>query len=1243
MDLIYTFKNLYLCLTNFFISILKPHIMKKIYFAVLLGILSIAAFSQNNKEKLVIPPNYQVDTRIDNMGYWQRMAALGLVPVQPMYRPAPAIFTGTKVFTNKGVLISDSPDVPVTTNVNTESENSIAGDPGDKMHVLESNNSTPQPSSGSTYGADWYNSFDGGTTWNGSYHGAGTDNDGDPAACINISGRYFVGYITSAGHQGVSYSDNHGTTWTPVIACPAGNAFNILDKNHLWVDDSPSSTYQGNIYDAWMHTDSQIHVCRSITNGTTYETDISISAGTNAGSHNQGVNIKTGPNGEVYCAWAVYDSWPSDEKAIGFSKSMDGGVTWNTATRIINNIKGIRNSGSLTQNQRSNSFPSMACDISNGPHRGNLYIVWPNVGIPGVNTGSGCDVYMIRSTDQGATWSTPMRINQNAPDGKDHYFPWITCDQANGYVSVVFYDGRNVPANQVETYMAYSTDGGSTFSDMKVSDVSFTPAPIPNMASGYMGDYLGITAYNGRVYPTWTDNRLGYCMTYVSPILVLVPMGFVGVTADILNDTTYGNGNGKMDYGETELLGLTMTNTGTAEADSVTVTVTADSPYITMIDSTEFYGNFVIGDSRTILDGFKFTVSDSIPHGLAVQFLVKARDKNDSVWTTTFSITAHAPAITIMSHTISDPAPGGNGNGRLDPGETVTLNILTKNTGDYDAVNAFSDLSRNNPYVSIANPHQSLGTLSPGQEVVVPFTVTVDPTAAIGSGVRFVNYAHAVTQHDQKIWSEKIGLIIEDWETGDFTKFAWQFPDIPWVICDTVVYEKLHCAESGHLTTMGSTSGLTLQYNVLYDDSISFHRRLISQSLPLIDKYKFYIDGNMVGQWSGDIPVWNYSAFPVLAGPHTFKWEFQKNENTTINNYAAFLDFIIFPPEYKTTVNSGGNASDCAGLSYQLNGMAVAYDSLLWTTSGTGVFSDPKILNPLYTPSAGDITAGTVNLTLQAFSTLGHDTSSVMTLTIVPAPVVNAGGAQEICAGSTYTAASSMASNYSAILWTTSGDGTFDNAANLHPVYTPGANDLLNGHPFLKISLTPVSSSCPVTSDSLQLTINALPDIKLGNDTTICANLHIILDPKVTDATGYLWHPSGATTPTLSVDSTGTGLGTKTISVDVTNANNCVGSGTIHISFKDCSGIAEIKNVSFRVFPNPNNGIFTLELNASQKETLDVAVMNTSGVTVYSMNDFEVSGFVSKKMDLGTLPDGTYLFRISNEKESTLRKLVIKK
>ncbi len=1213
--------------------------MKKFVFAFLLGLLSVAAFSQNDNENSGYPPNYQPNTMIDNIGYWIRMAELGLVPVQPMYKPAPAKFTGTKVFNNKGILIQDSPDVPVTTNVNGESENSIFGDPNDKTHVLESNNATPQPSNGTTYGADWYNSFDGGETWSGNYHGAGTNNQGDPAACINLSGRYFVGYINSGNGQSVSYSDNHGSTWT--VSLVDGSSY-FHDKNHLWVDNVSSSPYVGNLYDGWMTGSNQIAVSRSITNGTSWEPSQIISSNIVSNGQKQGVNFKTGPNGEVYAVFSVYANWPGNETSIGFSKSLDGGVTWSPAVKIIDNIEGIRNSG-VPENQRVNSFPWMACDLSNGPYRGNLYVTWTNHGVPGVNTGNDIDCYLIKSSDGGTTWSAPIRINQDPTgQGKTHYFPCVSCDQANGNVSVVFYDNRNVNSNQAETFLAWSTDGCNTFTDMQVSDVSWTPSPVPLMATGYMGDYLGITSYNGLVYPTWTDNRLGYVMTWVSPITLIVPEGFVGVTTDYLNDTTYGNGNGKMDYGETELLGLQMTNTGTAEADSVTVTVSPASPYITMLDSTAFYGTFAVGQSITVLDTFKFKVADSVPAFANIQFMVKARDKKDSVWITSFYLVAHAPGVKIVSTSVSDPPPGGNGNGRLDPGETATINILTENNGEYNAENVISTLTRNNPYVTISNPTQSLGTLTPGQQVTVPFTVTVAPTAAIGSAVQFTNHAYCATkQNDTKIWTEKIGLIVEDFETGNFHKFPWQFPDVPWTICDSVPWEKLYCGESGHMSGTG-TSSMTLQYNALIDDSISFHRRM--HSVGLSDRLKFYIDGALVGNWTGTTPDgWEYSAFPVLAGPHNFKWTFQKTDPDSANYYAAWLDFIVFPPEYETTVNAGGNADGCAGFPYQLNGLAMAYDSLLWTTSGTGVFSDPKTLDPLYTPSPADVTAGSVNLTLEAFSTLGRDTTNTMTLTIVQPPTATAGGAQQICAGATCTASSATATNYSTLLWTTSGDGTFDNSTNLHPVYTPGANDILNGNLYLKISALSVAGDCPVATDSLQLTINALPVVRLGNDTSVCGGHQITLDPKVPDAVSYLWHPSGATTATFIADTMGVGLGLKTYSVDVTNSKNCVGSGTINITFIECAGIGELKDINFRLYPNPNNGLFTLEFNASAKKSIDVSIINTAGITVYTLNNLEVSGSVSRNFDLGNLPEGTYFFRISSGNDSILKKFVIRK
>ncbi|MCF6172025.1 MAG: GEVED domain-containing protein [Bacteroidales bacterium] len=458
-----------------------------------------------------------VDTRIDNLNYWVKAAEAGLVPFNPEVKIKPAVFTGSEIVAY-GVLTEDSPDVPVTGINSTQSENSIFVSPNDANMVLNSNNSTPNPPGG-IYGANDLYTFDAGETWEGEVQGAGGSNSGDPTTAIGLNNRWYVNYISNPGGMGISYSDDQGDAWTVETVAP--NPGSLADKNHMWIDNSPSSAYEGNLYVAWTNfgggDDTEIGLSYSSDNGQSWTLNSNISGAVNAGSHNQGVNLSTGPNGEVYAVWAIYDGWPTDESAIGFAKSLDGGVSWDPATRVITNIRGIRNSGT-GKNMRVNSFPVATVDNSNGPDRGAIYITWANIGTPGVNTGSDMDIYVIKSTDDGANWTTPVRVNQDeSGQGKQHYFPWITCDPSNGVLSVVFYDDRNVSSSQIEVYCANSEDGGDTWEDFKVSDVSSTPAPIPGLASGYFGDYIGITAQDGWVYPTWTDNRSGTAMTYVSP------------------------------------------------------------------------------------------------------------------------------------------------------------------------------------------------------------------------------------------------------------------------------------------------------------------------------------------------------------------------------------------------------------------------------------------------------------------------------------------------------------------------------------------------------------------------------------------------------------------------------------------------------------------------------------------------------------------------------------------------------
>ena len=517
-------------------------------FTTILGILIMLglthqAFAQEviGKDKTSKGKSEAINYRIDNMGYWMRMAKKGLVPYNPLVAVKPAEFKGS-VIQFKGRAF-DSPDIPVTTLSSvTESENSVFVDPDNNMYLLNSNNSTEWTGTtvGNLLGANFFQSSNAGAIWGGSPNGAGGSNSGDPATAINHAGRQFVNYIDNPGGQGVAYSDD-GSTWlTSTIATNPGN---LADKNHMWIDNKTTSPYVGNLYTAWTDFGGtynyQVMLSRSTNNGLTWSSKIPVS-GTSIASFNHGVNLQTGPNGQVYACWATYYTNFSDlsEDGIGFSKSLDGGLTFSAATKAISTIKGIRATGVL-KSMRVNSFPVMAVDVSTGPNSGNIYIVWTNVGVPGTNSGTNKSVYIIRSTNGGTTWSTPLRVNQGAfADGKEAYSPWITCDPETGTLSVVFYDDRNTASTACETWVSSSLDAGNTWTDFRVSDVSFTPTPIPGLASSYMGDYLGITSKGGRVYPCWTDTRGGEFKTYVSPFIIGLNASFTASSTSICTGTS---------------------------------------------------------------------------------------------------------------------------------------------------------------------------------------------------------------------------------------------------------------------------------------------------------------------------------------------------------------------------------------------------------------------------------------------------------------------------------------------------------------------------------------------------------------------------------------------------------------------------------------------------------------------------------------------------------------------------------
>ena len=190
--------------------------------------------------------------------------------------------------------------------------------------------------------------------------------------------------------------------------------------------------------------------------------------------------------------------------------------------------------------------------------------------------------------------------------------------------------------------------------------------------------------------------------------------------------------------------------------------------------------------------------------------------------------------------------------------------------------------------------------------------------------------------------------------------------------------------------------------------------------------------------------------------------------------------------------------------------------SVTWTSSGTGTFSNANSLTLCtYNPSAADITAGSVTLTLTAVGNppCANATSS-KTLTFINATTAVAGSIITTCSttGAVNITTGSSATNQSSVVWSSSGTGTFANATSLTTcIYTPSAADISTGS--LTLTLTSFGNApCGNVTSSKTLNINPQTTAVAGSAITICSSagaVNITAGSSATNQTSITWTSSG--------------------------------------------------------------------------------------------------------------------------------------
>jgi len=1169
-------------------------------------LLSVAAFAQKQvyPSKPINNQKEMVDTRIDNMGYWRKMAEMGLVNVAPVIQIPEAVYTGSTI-TAISVLNGkdDSPDVPVTNATNvTESENSTFIDPTDSDYILNSNNSTAWVggSGGNLYGANHFESEDAGLTWGGSAQGTGGTNWGDPTTAINLDGtRMYVGFINTAGGQNVAYSTNGGTNWTSVMV----HSGYILDKNHLTIDVSPLSPYEGYLYDAWTNMAGganyyNIELKRSTNEGLTWGSVINVSSGVNAGSHDQGVNIQTGPNGEVYVIWAVYDAWPQDEKAIGFAKSTNGGTSFSTAVRIINNIRGIRNTG-VSKNMRVNSFPSMAVDISSGSFSGNIYAVWTNIGVPGVNTGNSADVYMIRSTDDGATWSAPVKINQDAPGlGKKHYFPWIACDPETGILSVIFYDDRNVSSSQCEVWCANSMDGGDTWEDFKVSDVAFTPTPIPGLASSYMGDYLSISARGSQVYPVWTDTRNGLFMTYTSPY----------VTNNLPKPTDL-----------------------TVQLDEITGATTLNWLFN---GSKPFLYFNVYRDGVLLGTTTDLTYADVLPDfGIYTYGVTAVHDEGESV-ASSASIQWGNPHIYVTPVAI---------NTNLEIGESETDTIVVENIGQLDLIYTVS------PLITGKKGGKDYCAASGGCDEYIS-NVTfgdinnatscsnyADYTGLSTTVSAGMSYPISITNGNTSYPSDQCGIWVDWNQDQDFTDAGETItvsgtPGIgpytaniipPASAIPGTTRLRVRITYTGGVDPCGTTT-----YGEVEDYSVNVMGWL------MIDNYA----DTLASGESSEIHV-TLDAADLEAGTYTADINIGSND-PDLGMVTVPVTLIVGDLSLNATAYADP-AEICVGESSQLfvNALGGTWNyTYSWTSVPPGFTSTEQ--NPFVTPT--DTTAYIVEVN-DGVNTVTANTQVLVGT--IPGTCGLPAGETMFCIdppNSTYTTTGAQfAQSYiwsltPAAAGSVSGGGV-TGIVNWNSSFTgqalisvKGVNECGDGTP----------------SGNLTVTINALPVVTfvLPYDTVYDNSEAFELNTGSPAGGVYTGDGVIENSGIYSFDPAIAGLGDHVLTYTYTDNNGCENFSEDVIYVELHTGINRLADgILFQVYPNPNNGNFTVKLSSEIIENLNLRILNSHGKIVFEESNITAKQSFARDINLSAYSEGLYFISLYSNDNNYIDKIIISK
>ncbi len=210
------------------------------------------------------------------------------------------------------------------------------------------------------------------------------------------------------------------------------------------------------------------------------------------------------------------------------------------------------------------------------------------------------------------------------------------------------------------------------------------------------------------------------------------------------------------------------------------------------------------------------------------------------------------------------------------------------------------------------------------------------------------------------------------------------------------------------------------------------------------------------------------------------------------------------------------------------------------------------------------------------------------------------------------------------------------NSASSYAWSTGSLADTIMVKPYMDstYSVTATLNGC-TKSDNILIEISE-PYVDLGSDTEICAEDTYTLYAGMGFET-YLWS-TGATTSSITMDSTGIGLDSVFVSVIVTDEYGCSATDTVLVDFDRCdNGIGKDMESRIVVYPNPGDGLFTVEAPFRKDDKL--MIYDSHG---RKLREYEAGAAAnSLQFDVRKFERGVYYLILLRDDMTYSRKLII--